>query len=213
MKIVMIGQGGHSKVIYDLVASQPDHEIIASLDDKNQVLERKHGQYIGPIFAFKRMLEMYPEAQFLIAIGNNKVRQLITNRLQLPKNKYVTLIHSTATVSSTARIGYGSVIMAHAVVQADARVGNHTIINTNAVIEHDSQVGDYVHISPSSTLTGNVTVGEGAQVGAGATIIPAIKIGEWSVIGAGATVIHAIPSFSKAVGVPAMIKKDVKKVQ
>lgn len=205
MKIVMIGQGGHSKVVRDLVASQQD-EIVAYLDDKYQKLERVDGLFIGPIYTFNQMMKRFPEVKFFIAIGNNKVRQSIANRLQLPKNKYVTLIHSTATVSSTAQIGHGSVIMAHAVVQADAQIGNHTIINTNAVIEHDSRVGDYVHISPSSTLTGNVTVGEGTQIGAGATIIPTIKIGDWSVIGAGATVIQYIPSYCQAVGVPAMIK-------
>ncbi|MEK3885899.1 acetyltransferase [Bacillus sp. FSL K6-3431] len=208
MKIAIIGKGGHSKVIQDIISLHSRLKIVAYLDDKYDELSRKEDIFFGPILAAEIINDMFKDVKFIIAIGNNKLRRLIVNQLKLTKESYVTLIHPTATISISAKIGCGSVVMAHTVINADTHIGEHTIINTASVIEHDNQLGDFVHISPNATLTGAVKIEDGAQVGAGATIIPKIKIGKWSVIGAGATVIHSIPPYCTAVGVPAIVKNN-----
>ncbi|MBS4205810.1 acetyltransferase [Lederbergia citrea] len=206
MKIAILGQGGHSKVIQDLISLNCNFQIIAYLDDKYKELSMKEDTFYGPISSVESLINIDKDVKFIIAIGNNKIRRLIANKVKLPNESYITLIHSTASVSPSAKIGYGSVIMAHTVINSDTQIGDHTIINTGSVIEHDNQLGSFVHISPNATLTGTVKIEDGVHVGAGATIIPSVTIGEWSVIGAGATVIDRIPSNSTAVGVPARVK-------
>jgi acetyltransferase EpsM len=206
MKIAIIGQGGHSKVVRDVIKAMEDAEIVSCLDDKFKA-DFFHEQIMyGPVSSAKSIAVDFPEVKFFVAIGNNTVRKKIIESLGFPEELFATLIHPTAQVSAQSMIGPGSVVMPCAVVNSDAQLGAHTIINTCAVVEHDCEIENFVHISPNATLTGNVTVREGAQVGASATVIPDMEIGEWAMVGAGATVIHHIPANSTAVGVPAIVK-------
>ncbi|KXY35136.1 acetyltransferase [Bacillus sp. FSL K6-0067] len=205
-KLVLIGQGGHAKVITDIVNVNKEYQIIAVFDDMHQSLHHQNGVLYGPVSALSSLIKD-DDFKIIIAIGNNDVRKKIVEQLNLAEDRYATVIHPTAIVSDSALVGFGTVIMPNAVVNANTTIGRHAIINTGAVIEHDNEIGDFVHISPNSTLTGMVTVGEGVHVGASATIIPMKKIGNWAVIGAGSTVISNIPSCCTAVGLPAKVIK------
>jgi acetyltransferase EpsM len=206
MKIAIIGQGGHSKVVRDIIKAMGEAEIVGCLDDKYNT-EFYHEQVLyGPVDSARMITKDFPEVRFFVAVGNNRVRKQIVERLGISNEFYVTLIHPTAQISSESVIGPGSVVMPCAVVNTDVQIGAHAIINTCAVVEHDSMIENFTHVSPNATLTGNVTVREGAQVGASATIIPGLEIGDWAMVGAGATVIHNIPANSTAVGVPAIVK-------
>jgi acetyltransferase EpsM len=210
MKILVVGHGGHSKVIADMILSTGENTIIGFLDDKYVDLRVIDGIYLGPISSAKEILKKFNDVKFVIAIGENRIRQSTVQKLSLSFDNYITVIHSSAMVSPTAKIGYGTVVMPNSVINADSQIGHHSIINTSSVVEHDSILGDFSHVGPSATLTGTVQLGEGAYVGAGVTIIPNIKVGKWAIIGAGATVITDIPSFSTAVGIPAKVKKVLK---
>ncbi|MES9665964.1 acetyltransferase [Bacillus nitratireducens] len=205
-KIALIGQGGHAKVITDILHANVGYKIVAVFDDKYESLFEEQGIYYGPTSSIQETIE---EVGFklVIAIGNNAVRKKIVNQLELAETNYETLIHPTAVVSESASIGFGTVIMPKAIINAETIIGSHVIVNTAALIEHDNQIGDFAHISPNATLTGTVFVDEGTQIGAGAIVIPNRKIGEWSIVGAGATVIHDIPSHCTAVGLPARVIK------
>ncbi|SFI29279.1 MULTISPECIES: acetyltransferase [unclassified Bacillus (in: firmicutes)] len=209
MKIVMIGQGGHSKVIQDIILSNKEYEIVGYLDDRYEDITRVDNIYFGPISTAYEMINDVNQIKFVIAIGNNKVRKKIAEKLSLSDNFYATLIHKTAVISPNAKIGNGTVVMPHAVINADTRIGNHSIINTGSIVEHDNILGDFVHISPHATLTGSIIIEEGTHIGAAATLIPSVKIGEWSVIGAGAVVINDIPPNCTAVGIPAKVINEL----
>ncbi|OAS17195.1 acetyltransferase [Paenibacillus oryzisoli] len=205
MNIVVIGEGGHSKVIRDIIRSKPLNQIVAMLDDKYSELTYREGMYQGPISAAHQLRDLGRELKWVVAIGNNEIRKSIVMKLGLPYEDYVTLIHETAVISPSATLGHGSVIMANAVIHADAHIGHHTVMNTGSIVEHDCQIADYVHIAPRATLTGAVVIQEGSMIGAGATIIPGKQVGEWATVGAGATVIHDVPSFRTAIGTPAIL--------
>jgi acetyltransferase EpsM len=205
MKVVIIGQGGHSKVIRDIISSSNKHQIVGYLDDKFKEFTITDNGISGPISAAKTIIEQYKEMKFVIAIGENKIRRKIFNKLELHNDYFATLIHQSAVLSPSAKIGSGTVIMANSIINAEAFIGHHSIINSGSIIEHDNKVGNFVHVSPNATLTGNVKIEDGVHVGAGTTIIPGIHVGNWSIIGAGATVINNIPANCTAVGVPAKV--------
>jgi len=202
-KIILIGAGGHSKVIQDMIAVQQNYELYAVLDDAFEQMEMKDG-IIQAHTSFLDELDM-EEYKFCIAIGHNATRKRLFEHFSIPIGQYATIIHHSAVVSATASIGYGTVILPNAVINANAVIGDHGIINTNAVVEHDNELADYVHISPSATLSGTVTVEEGAHIGTNATVIPQQLIGKWTTIGAGAVVINHIKDYATAVGIPAKI--------
>ncbi|MEI5907742.1 acetyltransferase [Bacillus spongiae] len=202
MKVIIIGDGGHSQVIQEMVIRQ-GHAIIALLDDKYENEQIVDGKIIAPISYYKQLLD--GNVKVVVAVGNNETRKKIVRRLQLSDEFFLTVVDPTAFVSSTALIGYGTVVMPNVVINANSVIKNHCIVNSGAVVEHDCRIEGFVHISPKATLTGNVSIGEGVHVGANATIIPSIKVLEWSIIGAGTTVIDTIPPYCTAVGNPARL--------
>lgn len=204
-KLILIGNGGHSKVIQDIVQSAGNLELYAILDDNLVETSKKNGILYSNI-DYMNMINIQ-DFYFLIAIGDNLVRRNIYEKLSIPVNQYAVLIHPSAVISKSAKLGNGTVIMPNAVVNAASVVGNHTIINTGAIVEHDNSLGDYVHISPNATLSGTVTVKEGAHIGSAATVIPSKTIGSWSKIGAGAVVVDDITDGVTVVGVPARHSK------
>ncbi|MEH6892580.1 acetyltransferase [Bacillus sp. JJ864] len=210
MKIVIIGQGGHSKVVQDIILSNKGYEIIGYLDDRYEDITIVDNIYFGPILTAHEMIKSFNQIKFVIAIGDNKIREEIVGKLGLSDDCYATLIHKTAVVSPSAQIGLGTVVMPNVVINADTRIGNHAIINTSSIVEHDNRIGDFVHISPHVTLTGSIVIEEGVRVGAAATLIPSVNIGKWSVIGAGAVVIHDIPPNCTAAGIPAKVINEVR---
>lgn len=197
-KICLFGASGHGKVVKDAVLSTGTTvEVFFDDAPKSEML---HSTPILP----SSKLEAYKDNDFLISIGNNKIRKKISKELNV---SFAKIIHNTAILSETVTIDEGTVVMAGTSINADSKIGKHAIINTNAVVEHDCIIADFAHISPNATVTGNVTIGEGTHIGAGATIIPNITIGKWATIGAGAVIINDIPDYAVVVGNPGKIKK------
>lgn len=205
MNIVIIGDGGHSKVVKDIIVSNKRYTIVGYLDDKYERETYMDNSYYGPISYIYEIVQQFHEVKLIIAIGDNKIRKEIWERLSLSNDYYETFIHETAIVSPSVKIGKGTVVMPNVVIQADACIGNHNIVNTGAIVEHDNRLEDFIHISPHATLTGEVTVKKGSHIGAGATIIPKVYVEEWATIGAGAVVTKNIPAYCTAVGVPAKV--------
>ncbi|KWW16562.1 MULTISPECIES: acetyltransferase [Peribacillus] len=203
-KIVIIGAGGHSKVVQDIIRALDGHRLMAILDDEFKVLKKKGELYFGPISSFKDLF-IHFECKLIIAIGKNDIRMKLVNELNLDPMDYETVIHPTAVIGQDVMIGSGTVIMPNVVLNAGAKVGNQVILNTSSVIEHDAHLKDFVHIAPNATVTGAVRIGTGTLLGAGAAVIPSIKIGEWCTVGAGSTVIEDMQDELTAVGSPARI--------
>jgi acetyltransferase EpsM len=212
VKVIVLGHGGHSKVVSELIQANGRLQVIGYLDNKYTTLQVINNYICGPIEAAAQLMGEYEEVKFILAIGDNRARKSVVEKINLSTRDFLTVIHPTASISPTAKIGYGTVVMPHAVINADVRIGNHCIINSCSVVEHDSFLEDFVHLCPNSTVTGTVEIGEGSCVGSGATIIPNKRIGEWVMIGAGAAVVDHLPDNCLAVGTPAKVKVVNKKV-
>jgi acetyltransferase EpsM len=195
MNISIIGAGGHSKVIIDIIREIGNYNIVGIYDD-NKMGYFSGIKIIGKISEINNTTDY-----FIIGIGNDKIRKKISEEYK--QLKWATLIHPKTIISKTATIKDGTVICAGAIIQTEVEVGKHCIINTNCSIDHESIIGDYCSICPSSTICGQVKLGESSFIGANSTIIQTIEIGKESIIGAGTVVIRNIPNNSKVVGNPA----------
>ena len=195
-KLIIIGAGGHGKVIAD-VALKNGYTDIAFIDD------RATGDCMGfPVVGTTADIEKLNDGntEFVIGIGNNSVRKKLAEQYDV---NWTTLIHPSAQIAVNVSVGKGTVVMAGAVINVCATIGKHCIINTGAVVEHDNVVDDFVHISPNVALGGTVHIGELTHVGIGATVKNNIDICGDSVIGAGAVVVKNINVGGTYIGVPA----------
>ena len=195
-KLMIIGAGGHGKVIAD-IALKNGYTDICFVDD-NATGECIGFSIIGNISDIEQFND--GNTDFVIAIGDNFTRKNIAEKYGV---KWVTLIHPSAQIGSYVSIGEGSVVMANAVINPCSKIGCHCIINTGAIVEHDSSLGDFVHISPRATLSGSVNVGELTWIGAGATLVNNVNICDRAIVGAGAIVTKTINDKGTYVGVPA----------
>lgn len=195
-EVIIIGASGHGKVAADAVLAA-GNRVLGFLDDAPQ-----SSSLLGlPVLGRTEDYVNYPNAEFLIAIGDNRTRQNVEQ--QLKAVKWHTAIHPAAVVSPFAEIGEGTVVLANAVVNAGAVIGRHCIVNTAAVIEHDDRISAFAHISVGAKLAGTVAVGEGTLVGIGAVVRNNISICGGCTVGAGAVVVKDITGPGTWAGVPA----------
>ena len=195
--VIVIGAGGHAKVIADIVRKSGDN-LVGFLDDTKEAGTEFFDAFIlGNTDSYGE----YQDKEFIIAIGNNVIREQIALKLQ--GVSFYTAIHPTAVIAEGVCVGKGTCVMANAVINADAKIGKHCIINTASVVEHDNVIADYVHISPATALAGTVTVGKGAHIGIGAKVKNNTEICADVVVGAGAVVVKNIAEAGTYVGVPA----------
>lgn len=207
--IIIIGAGGHASVIIDIIESMRNagHEVRIQglLDDRKDITEFMGYKILDKIN--NAPLYNYKDTEFVIAIGNNKIRKEIAKKFN--ELKYFTAIHPTALIGSNVNLKTGTVVMPRAIINANTYIGSHVIINSGSIVEHDNVIDDFAHISPGTTLCGGVTVGESTHIGANSTVIPCKKIGSNSVIGAGSVVVNDIISNVVAVGIPAKIIRNI----
>ena len=200
--VVVIGAGGHAKVVVSTIIAA-GIPVAAVLDDDPE----KWGREVcsvrvgGPASAFGKE----ETRRAVIAIGDNGIRMRLAHLLQ--KWTWVTVIHPYAYVHPSVQIGEGTVVFAGAVIQPDVRIGAHCIINSGATIDHDCIIGDFVHVAPGSNLAGNVHLGDGVFLGIGSAAIIGKNVGEWTIVGAGGVVVTDLPAHAVAAGVPAKVTK------
>lgn len=203
-KIVLLGNGGHSKVIQAMIYRTNGYVLAGILDESIE----KYYEDDNVFYDNTVNLESYRNDYLLvIAIGDNYVRDSIIKDNNLTDDNFTSIIDANAIIPQDVNVGTGTVIMPGVVINPGSTIGKHSIINTRAVVEHDNTLGDYVHISPNATLAGTVTVKDFVHVGSGAIVIPNRTVNQNSIIGAGAVVTKDIEENSLAVGVPAKIVK------
>lgn len=195
--VIIIGAGGHGKVIADIAIRSGDR-VLGFLDDGKAGTQVLGLPVLGPVSDY----EQYSEAAFIVAIGSANARRRVAQ--QLKNVRWYTAIHPGATVSAAdVTVGEGTAVMAGAVINPGAKIGCHCIVNTGAIVEHDNRICDFAHISVGAKLAGTVTVGENTWIGIGAVVSNNLSVCENCMIGAGAVVVKSITEPGTYAGVPA----------
>ena len=208
MKIVIVGAGGHGRVVLDILRNNHQFEVVGFLDT-NQSLHhqfRDGVEILGDLSLTSRFDDLGIGAA-VVAIGDNRVRRNYCERLEISGVSLVSAIHPSANIANNAHIGKNVVIAAGATVCTHVVIEDSAILNTGSIVDHESTIHNSAHICPGVKLAGHVRIRESAFVGIGATIIQGITIGESAVVGAGAVVLQEVPAFTTVVGVPAHIVK------
>lgn len=201
-ELVIIGAGGHGRVIADIAQKLGVYKTISFLDDGDAK------ETMGlPIIGRSSDVEKYTNtADIFVAIGNSAVRGEFIERLLAMGANVPTLIHPSAIIGVCVEIGAGTAIMAGTVINPCSKLGKGCIVNTSSSIDHDCMIGDYVHIAVGAHLAGAVSVGKKTWIGAGATVRNNVDICSNCMIGAGAVVIKDITESGTYIGVPAKKK-------
>lgn len=203
--LMVIGAGGHGRVVADVAARSGKFQQIVFLDDAQPNQELPY-PYLGKCDMAENYLDQY---EMVVAIGNGEVRQKIMRVLADKGACFATIVAPDAIVASDVQIGAGTVVFSGVVINTGASIGQGVIVNTASSIDHDCMVGDFCHIAVGARLCGTVRLAPQVWVGAGAVVINNLSVDTSCVIGAGAVVVKNIEQQGVYIGVPAKNKADL----
>ncbi|WPK12402.1 acetyltransferase [Lysinibacillus louembei] len=200
--VIIIGNGGHASVLTEILLAQKE-EIIGFTAPTVE-----ENQFTIPYLGNDEIILSYPitDVELVLGIGMVQPTPLRAKKFDYFHEKgyvFKSVIHPTAIIAPSVKLGYGMQIMAGAIIQTNTKIADNTIINTGALIDHDCHIEQHVHIAPGTKLSGSVHVKKGTHIGVGVTIIQSITIGANCLIGAGSVVVKNVSDGVTALGVPA----------
>ena len=210
MDCVIIGAGGHGRVVLDIMQHEGRHEVVGFLDSNPDLHGRLMDgvEVLGPIQRLASLKKQGVRGA-IVAVGHNGTRRSFGEQVQRLGHELVSAIHPSANIASNVSIGRGVVVAAGALVCAHCQIGDGVILNTGCLVDHETMIGTACHLCPGVKIAGRVTIESGAFVGIGATVIQHVRVGHDSVIGAGAVVLKDVPPMSTVVGLPAREIKNL----
>jgi len=211
MKCVIVGAGGHGRVVLDILLNAAVHEVVGFIDSNPELAGRRIDgcQVLGDLSRLPELREEHGIEGAVVAIGDNGVRRDFAERIARSRIELINAIHPSARLARNVTLGRNVVAAAGALVCAHCQIGDSVILNTGCIVDHESMIGTATHVCPGARLAGRVAVESGAFVGIGATIVQNVRIGYEAVVGAGAVVIRDVPPLTTVVGVPAREIKDI----
>lgn len=200
--LLIVGAGGHGRVIADIAQQSGDWSQLAFVDEADGLPSRIMDiPVLKSVEDSEGLRTRYPDA--VIAVGDCSRRMQLIDEFSALGFRLPVIRHPAAIVSRHAEIGAGSQILALGVINAGARTGVGCIINTSATVDHDCDLGDGVHLSPGAHLAGEVRIARCTWIGIGASVRGGCRIGREVTVGAGAAVVSDIDDGQTVVGVPA----------
>lgn len=208
MDMVILGAGGHGRVVLDVIQQAGKHKPVGFLDN-NRSLHGRRVDGLPVLGGLEQLAELKKRGieGAIVAIGDNGVRRAMADILESDGFELLNAIHPSAQLANTVNVGRGVVIAAGALVCAHCQIGDYVILNTGCIVDHESMIGTCAHICPGVRLAGHVTVESGAFIGIGATVIQNLRVGFESVVGAGSVVVQSVDPMTTVVGVPAGVTK------
>lgn len=149
-----------------------------------------------------------PNYLFIPAIQKLKQmrdRAARVERLGIPRERWATVIHPMAFVSSDTRIGVGVYIASNANVQPGCSIGDFASLRSGAMLGHHCDVSDHGYVGPNAVMCGGSKLGIGAFLGPGAVLLDTKSMGDFSIAGINAAVTKSVPENRVVFGNPARI--------
>ncbi len=160
--LLIIGAGGHGKVVKEVAEATNEYNKIDFLDDNSE-------EAVGKINELSKFQSDYNDV--FVGIGNNSFRLKCIEEAEKLGYEIPILIHPTAYVSKSAFIGSGTVIEPKALVNANTQVGEGCIISVGAIIDHDVVLENGVHANAGSIVKAGAKVSALTKLEAGEVVL------------------------------------------
>ena len=207
-KVVLLGAGGHAKVVLDALRAQGIR--VDGVVDPELAKTETVWRALPVLGSDSDFLELDPKDFVLVngvgSLPGNNLRQKLFEKFKSAGFDFLSVVHTSTFIGSGVMLGEGVQIMAGSIIQPDCQVGKNSIVNTGAIVDHDCMIGENVHIAPGVTISGNAVIEDGVHIGTGASVIQGVIIGRGTVIGAGTVVVKSVPEYSKLIGIKPRLK-------
>jgi len=201
--IIIIGGGGFGREVYLWAKdsfSKEQYKIKGFLDDNPRILDN-YDMDIG-IIGNLSSYEIKNQDRFLFAIGDIDIKKRLIIKMKKRGAKFLTLIHPTAIMANTTKIGEGIIICPFCLVSDNVLLEDFVMLNIYSSCGHDAKVGSYCILSPYATLNGFVILEDEVFLGTHTTVTPYKRVGYKSKISANSVVMRDVPANKIVFGVP-----------
>lgn len=136
--LLILGAGGYGQLVKEL-AHLLGYSKIDFLDDNLK-------EAVGKLDDVSKIQDKY-DAQ-IVAIGKADIREKYIKKLKNP----ITLIHPSAIISNSSKIGVNVVVEPKTVIGPNSIVKNGSFICSGAVVNHNAIVGKYCQIDCNAVV-------------------------------------------------------------
>lgn len=215
-KVVLIGNGGHAKVILDILEAVGQYQVIGVTTAKVDSQDSFCGYPVLGGDGILPGLIKQGVKKAVIGVGgfrDNSLRTKVYERVKAAGFELVSAIHPSAIISKTVVLGEANVIFPGVVINSHVRIGHNVIIATGSTIDHDVLIEDHVLVSAGVTVGANITIKEGALLALGSKVVSDIRIGRGALVAAGAVVVKDVEDETVVFGVPARPKEKTQTIK
>lgn len=205
-KVIIIGSGGHAKVVIDIIQEMGEFNIIGITSESLL----KGDLFLGyEVLGNDDVLQNYTnDSQVLVAMGlggyvNNTLRSKVYADVKKIGLSFINVIHPNSFISKTSELGEGVTVFPGVIINSHVQIGNNVIIATGATIDHETIIGNHVLISAGVTIGAYTVIKDQVLLALGSKVISGLKIDENALIAAGAVVVKNVNANSKMFGIPA----------
>ncbi|GAA4080578.1 acetyltransferase [Flavobacterium cheonanense] len=202
--LIIIGAGGLAREIYDL----------AKICSKNETLFKIKGflskddtgiEAMGYPKILSNVIDYSVEENdcFFCAIGDVIVRKRVVETIISKGGEFINLIHPTAIVSPSVKLGIGIGIKSHCVISSDVEIDSFSFLQSSVIMGHDVKIGKFCQINSFAFFAGYVKINNNATINAGAKLLQNVVVEEQAIVGMGSVVISKVKAGTTVFGNPA----------
>lgn len=204
MNLIIIGASGFAREVYDLANTCFQNDLSFKVkgflsDGPSNIEEMGY----PPVLAKVAEYEIQPDDVFFCAIGKMKDRKKTTDIIKEKGGVFINLIHPTAIISPSVKLGVGVGIKAFCVLASDVTIGDYTFLQSSVIMGHDVVIGNYCQINSFSFFAGYAKIGNSCAINAGAKLIQNVVVEDEAIVGVGSVVLMKVRKGTTVFGVPA----------
>lgn len=156
--LLILGAGRYGQVVKETADAMGCFDRISFLDDISPIA-------IGKLVDYEHYVQEYTYA--FVAIGNPHIRQLWLEKLEQIGYVLPVLVHPKSYVSSSARLGKGTIVEPMAVVSTEAIVEKGGLLCAGCVVNHNAHIMQMCQIDCNAVVESDAVVPEGTKVYSG----------------------------------------------
>ena len=158
-----------------------------------------------PVLGTLEEVGKFPDVKYVFAIGSlntQHIRVEIMSRLKLASNEFESIIHPTALINKSAKIGNGCIIHPRVTISNDVKLGNFVVMAVASTIGPYTVIGNYSMVTSHVLILSGCNIGEAVFIGSTTCITENVTIGNLARIGVGSIVGRNINERIFAMGNP-----------
>lgn len=199
--VVIHGAGRGGQTVLECLQEMNGVHAVAFVDDEPGQDSERHGLPLYPATALPE-LHSHGVSGYALGVAGAQTRLRLLAAAKAAGFQPVSVIHPTAILSPSCRLGEAVFVKAGAIIETGTSVGDACIIDNGVVIAHHNTIHEACHLAPGAALGSGIEIGAATVVGIGASIATGCRLGRGCIVTPGTSIVTNFDAGSVIEGVP-----------